>query len=199
MFSPPPLSFPLALPANRLFLKSSNGMCPPWSLSAAQAKGKRWWGRRRKKKRSPTFSWVGTLAAWPRSQGERAYWHGYKTARPLCKTAMARTMRSAPTCAFASCQVEKFFRDGCKFLELCLLKPDYKIGCGLTDSFMFWQRRVFVKNMRPCNRSNNRHSATLQIRQSMQRSKCIMQDETTNGAVKYEWPYAKAIVTLTLW
>lgn len=45
--------------------------------------------------------------------------------------------RSAPTCAFASCQVEKFFRDGCKFLELCLLKPDYKIGCGLTDSFMF--------------------------------------------------------------
>lgn len=28
-------------------------------------------------------------------------------------------------------------RDAYKFLALCLLKPDYKIGCGLTDSFMF--------------------------------------------------------------
>lgn len=83
--------FPLVLPANRLFLKSSNGMCPPWSLSAVQAKGKRWWGRRRKRKRSPAFSWIGALAAWPRSQGERVYWHRYKTARPLCKTALART------------------------------------------------------------------------------------------------------------
>lgn len=91
------LSFLFALLSNRLFLRSSNSYMHPRVLQQHERK-------KSSEKHSPTRSHIWMLAPWPQSQSKRVFWHKYRTAKPLCKTALAGIMHWSPTSAFANCR-----------------------------------------------------------------------------------------------